>query len=503
MATPQPGQMYQPSGAAEITQDFLDDIYLAAVANGNPTPPTQPGTDWHALGVAFGNGMLIQYANLRIAEDNGDITSAQGASLEDKRIAFGLAEVKPSPSTGKVRVRVNGSSTIPDRRQMLLPSGLRIMASGTQPVVDKSEIDVIALDVGALTNAKGGTKVSFVSPPLNVQAEATVSTFFPLTGGVDSETDARKRQRLLNRLRYQPGGGNWAGLRDAATAALASIQDACVYPALGGPSSAKTVLTKAYDPENLDFSRAPNSAQVSYVRAAIQAANASENEQVVQAAADQDVNLSLLATLPASSLSGGDGSGWSDSQPWPQLDPGDGGRVTISAVTDSLNITVTAQSVTAPIVGQSRIAWWSSVDRQFRSFTIVAAGGSPGARTLTLDKPMADSSGASPQVGDYISPAAERIGDYGAKWVELMGELGPGENTTDPNRLPRALRHPYVSAGPDSSLSFVLLRKLSDQFNEITNLAYSYRSATAPSVPASVNLPPNVLRLVRFAIYQG
>ena len=504
MPTPQTGKLYQPAGVEEIIQDFKDDLYLAALANGNPAPPTQPGTDWHALAVAFGNGMLIHYANLRISEDNGDIASAQGAALEDKRISFGLPEVKASPSSGKIRVRVNGSSTIPDGRQLTLPSGLRCMVSGTQAVVDKSEIDVIAIDTGSATNAKPATKVKFVSPPLNVNEEATVSAAFPLTGGTDQETDARKRQRLLNRLRYQPGGGNWGGLRDLATASLASIQDAFIYPALGGPSSVKVALAKAYDPDNLDFSRAPNAAQTNYVRAAIQAANASQVEIVVQAVADQDCSVALLVTIPDSSLSGGNGTGWSDSVPWPQLVGGDNGVVTITGVTSATQITVSALTTTPPIAGQTRIAWWSRVDRKFRIFSITSVfAATPGAWNIVLDKPMADSSGASPQIGDFISPAAEKMTTYGAAWLSLMGALGPGENASD-SRLPRALRHPYQSIGPSSALSFVMLRQLSDLYSEMASIAYSTATVlTAPTVPASVATAPNVLRLLHFGIYKG
>lgn len=506
MATPQVGQLYKPSGAAEITQDFLDDLYLQAVANGNPVPPTQPGTDWYALGVAVGNTQLIQYANLQIAEDNGDILAATGPALEDKRIAYGLPPVLPSPSTGKIRVRVNGSSTIPDGRQILLPNGLRVKAAGSQPVVDKSEIDVIAIDTGTGTNAKGGTKVQFVSPPLNVQAEAEVSKSFPLVGGIDTEDEPHKRQRIKDRLRYQPGGGNWAGLRDIATSALASVPGAFIYPTLGGPSSVKTVLVKGYDPDNLDFSRAPNAAQVNFVRAAIQSANSSANEQIVQAVADQDVAVALIVTLPQSALSGGNGTGWSDSAPWPPLVVADVGRVIVTSAASTTTIRVNAHTTVSPVAGQTRIAWWSSADRQFRVFTITDLPGAAtsGSWDVTVDRPMTDSTGANPAAGDFISPAAERVLDYGKAWLAIMGTLGPGENTADPARLQngRGLRHPFVTSGPDSSLSFTLLRQLSDQFSEITSLAYSTGfDVSAPTVPATVDLPPNILRLTSFGIY--
>ncbi len=511
MATPQVGKLWTPSGAKEITDDFLEDLYLQAQANGVANPPTQPGTDWYALGVAVGNSGIMHYANQRIAEDNADVLTATGQKLEDKRVALGLPALNPAPASGKIRVRVNGSSTVEDGRQLTLPGGKRIKVVGTWTVFDKTEIDVVALDNGTATNAKAGTVATFVSPPLNVQKNTTVSTSFPLAGGFDVESEPAKRKRILDRLRYQPGGSNWAALRAIAIDAVPSLSGVYVYPALGGPSSAKVVLVKPPNRDLLDFSPVATTAMVNAARAAIQAANASENELIVQAVAATPLDMVLILQLPQSTLLGGNGLGWSDAVPWPQLTTLDSNVVSVTGIAagaSGLTITVSAQTTTPPVDGQTRIGWWSQNDFQFRVFTVVSHTGTAANWTLTLDRPLVDDTGAVVQVGNYISPAAERLADYGSFWFDQIAALGPGENTADVNRLPRALRHPYVAVESPSYPAFDQLKKLKDRFPEIVTAGYGTFSIVPtiaflppPSVPASVDLPPNIYQLRNFGIY--
>lgn len=504
--------MWQPSGAEEIKQDFLDDLFLCAQANGVADPPVEPGTDWDALATAVANGQLMQYANSRIAEDNTDVTTATGDKLEQKRDAYGVPVLNPMPSSGKIRVRVNGSGTIPSGRQLTLPNGLRLQTTGLSTVLDKEEIDVVAIDTGTATNAKAGTKVQFVSAPLNVQQEATVSTAFPLTGGLDVESEPAKRKRVKDRLKYQPDGSNWAALRDIAKRSLGSIRDAFVYPALGGPASCKVVLVKTANPSDLDFSQVPTDGQVSIARAAIQAANSSGDQIIVQAVAEQALDMVLIMSLPDSSLAGGNGLGWADQDPWPQLAGGDNNHVTVTAVDATANgtkITVSAQTATSPIAGQTRIAWWSPQDLQFRVFTVTVVTGSAGAWNLTLDLPLIDSTGALVAVGDYISPPSERIKDYGNEWLRQIYTLGPGENTADSARLPRSLRHPYVTVESPSYPAFDQLDALKAKFQEITTIGYgqflivpTVAFLDPPTVPIDVDTAPNIYAIQNFGIYK-
>jgi hypothetical protein len=175
--------------------------------------------------------------------------------------------------------------------------------------------------------------------------------------------------------------------------------------------------------------------------------------------------------------------------------------VQVIAVSDSRTIIVDSHESHGPVVGQTRIAWWSPVDRKFRTFLVTDKSGSSGAWTLELDRRLVADDGTEVAAGDYISPAAVNSDAYGKSWVNAMRRLGPGENTEDPSRLPRSLRHPYIVDESPSSLSFATLELFQDAHSEITDLGYGYRSASSPSLPASSGDPPNILVPRNFGIY--
>lgn len=492
------GKQYVPQNAEEIKRDIIDDLYLAARANGIDDPPTQPGTDWDILATALANALLIQYANIAIAEDSADPLSATGDDLDKIREADGLPEVEPSVSAGKVVLSVNGTATVPDGRELRWPNGKRGQVVGTfVGVTDGSEIDVVSIDTGTAMNLRAGEIVRFLSPPLNVEETAEVSTSEPITGGFDAEDDARKRTRILNRRRNKPAGFNWADAREIGLNSSPAIQDIFVYPALGGPASAKIVPVRKFDRDRNTYSRAPSAGTLELLRNELHSEAPTPMEIVVQAPADQDCPIALNLTLPDSTLAGGQGGGWLDADPWPD----DSQVATVTTVTSTTQIILDADDATAPIAGQTRIAWWSQVDKRFRVYTVIAQSGSAGAWTLTVDSPMVDSTGESVQAGDYISPGAENIEAYGDTWLDIMEALGPGENTADANRLPRAKRHPYSSEEAFNAITFDQLRRFAEKHPEITDAAYAYSPTTSPTVPATVSTAPNILRPTHFAIY--
>ena len=227
------------------------------------------------------------------------------------------------------------------------------------------------------------------------------------------------------------------------------------------------------------------------------------NQNVVQASVDQPADFTLLVEIPASALSGGNGSGWIDQVPWPALEVADGGNVAITAVTSDDVFTVDAATTTAPIDGQTHVAWWSSADRKFYTALVTSHTGSTGAWVLTLDRPLRGRGGTFPQVGDYVSPAATNSGKYGTSWVNLFRDLGPGENTADPNRMPRSLRRPFVTDEDRSSITTTALTSMVQRHPEITNIAFGYAPVTAPTVPGSVDTGPAVLVPRRFGVYES
>jgi len=505
--------LYQPT-PQELRDRFLRDARLGALDAGLAEPPTQPGSDWHLLSIATGNAALLSYANVNAAETAHSVLDAEGEDLDRIRNAEGLPVVEPRGSSGKIVVTIAGPTTIPSGTLFTLPNGLsgRTVGNVTNPA-DRAEIDAETVDAGTKTNLAGGATVRFVSPPANVATDALVSQAFPLRGGTDAETDARKRERILNARRNRPGGGNWGQLRQWALDIVGSVQDAYVMPALGGPGSAKVVPVRRYDEEFGDYSRVMGDVELQAVRSYIQSKMSIPQEIVVQFAADEAVDVTIKVTLPDSSLSGGNGRGWTDAAPWPPLASGDAAAIT--TVTSNDQITVDAATATSPIAGLTHVAWWSSVDRKFQTRLVTAVGGSAGAWVLTLESPLLDESGSGPLPGEYISPAAFNLEAYGTQWMKLLGLFGPGQNTTDSGRLPRASRHPYVTDEDPIGITNTTLAQWSNglrnpdtgeeilpPFPEITAFSQNYASVTAPTVPSSVADPPKILVPRHFALYQ-
>ena len=498
-----PGRIVVPTGAAQIRDDFLADVRLAAIDAGVTNPPVTPGSDWFVLGTGLANINLVLYANISINADQQNELTATGDQLDQIRAALGLPVVSPSPSSGNLTLTTTGVAvTIPDGTQFVLPNGLLGKSDGPQlmPARTDPDLRVVTIGVGSKTVFPAGTKVKLVSPPPGVYVDAKVSAARPLSGGQDKESDGRKRGRILNHRQNPPAGGNWGMLVENAMNALATLQQPFVFPSLGGPSSCKVVLVKGFDRAALDWSRTFSLTATQLVRQALQAADPSQDEVVVQSVASQPVDASVLINVPAASVSGGDGSGWTDATPWPSVTGFVYAR--ISVVTDSSHITTDAGTAVAPIAGQTHIAWWSSVDQKFSTRLITAVGGGAGAWTLTLDSPITDSLGNNPIVGEYLSPAATNLTNYGNAWLDALEAMGPGENTAASYLLPRALRHPFMTASWPSALNITQLMALRAAGPEIADAAWSYRSASAPTVPATVDLAPNVLTPRHFGVYQ-
>lgn len=463
--------------------------------------PTAPGSDGHILATAVANVQLLGFMNVNSAESAANALDATGEDLDRIREAEGLPEVQPSKAAGKIVITVSGATTIPGGTPGTLPNGLAFVTVGTVAnPADRQAIDVELVDAGSDGNLAGGSTVSFDAPPVNVASEAVVSEAFPLRGGSDGEDDARLRQRIINARRNRPAGGNWAQLRQWALEAVPSIQDAYVYPALGGPGSTKVVPVRPFDFDLNDYSRVLGDVELQSVRSFIQSKMPVPQEVVIQAAADEALDVTLKLALPASAQAGGNGQGWADPAPWP---PTPTQAVTITSVNAGNDqITVDAATSTSPLAGLTHVAWWSALDRKFYSRLVVAVSGSSGAWVLTLESPLLGVTGDGPAAGDYVSPAAFRLDDYAMQWMTVVGGFGPGENTTDSGRLPRAKRNPFLTDEDPAELTNETISRWSRNFAEISNFSLLYSNLTAPTVPTSVATAPNVLVPRKFAIYE-
>jgi hypothetical protein len=92
---------------------------------------------------------------------------------------------------------------------------------------------------------------------------------------------------------------------------------------------------------------------------------------------------------------------------------------------------------------------------------------------------------------------------YGETFRDLMAQLGAGENTDDANRIAdgRSLRHPLLSDTDPAHIGNTMFRKLQEKHPEIVDISSSNVTTSSPSVPSTVEDPPNVLVLDNFGIY--
>lgn len=495
--------LYQPSGAEELSQRFLRDVRLAASSVGDDEPPVGQGSDFWLTSQGIAGIGLQGFGNISLSEADQNVLTATDQALDNIRIGYGLPEVSASPGRGKLVITVSGVTTVPNGQAFLYPNGASGKVIGTYlNPADQSEINVECTESGTKGNLKAGQKVRFINPPINLVTEAVVSQGAPITGGTDKENDPRKRERILNVLRNKPAGGNWAYIRQVVLDSNGGVSDCFVYPALGGPSSVKVVPVKDFDIVNIDFSRTVSDSTLSAIRSQLQSLLPVEVQVVVQAAVSEFADATLKVTIPNSSQSGGNGSGWVDINPWPQLVGGDAGKVTLSSPSPTFSsFTISAQTATSPVAGISHIAWWSSADRKFYTGLIVSKSGTSGAWVVGLDRPLVDSTGAGPVSGDYVCPAAQNLFGYGKEWIETFRSFGPGENTAIASRLLRGKRHPAPAERAPHSITNSILKSITSKYPEITDFSLGYTLVTAPTVPSNTVTAPNILIPRRFAVY--
>lgn len=497
---------YTPQTRDEIRQQLLDDQEYLMLDAGVTDPPVGVGSDAYVRSDAIAGALLIGYANLDVARAQSVYWSATGTRLQEHRAALGVPEQSAIAARGRLKVSVSGDPVnLTTANQFTLANGfVGHVASAVVGVVDGQEVAVEMLTLGAGGNATGGSTVTWTSPPLGMGATATVSAIVPLTGGADAATDSQVQGAIRERIQGRPGSGNEAQLRELAKGAGVVVQECYVYPALGGPATCKVVPVKAIDPSVADWSRAHDSDALDRIRSAVQAGTRALPggtpigfEVVVQPPIDSPTNVALLATLQPAASAGGDGTGWANSTPWPPAHTTNV-RVTVSSVGGETQITVVADTATAPLDKSTQIGWWSPHDQAFHVFRVESHSGSSGAWVLTVDRSMTDSLGNPPSVGDYISPASVGMMAYGDSVRAAVGDLAPGENKAGDVR---AQRIPGALEGASASLDDALLFRVKVENPEIVTLGYGYRSQTTPTVPGDVETAPYVLTLSNLGIY--
>lgn len=129
--------------------------------------------------------------------------------------SYGRIQPASSSGTSALAVTSTGVATVTTTDYLQDTAGLRYAPTGTTNWVGAStqNISVEAIDTGYATNLETGDTLDFISPPANINQEATLVA--DLDGGRDLQTNTEGSAACLDYLRAPNISGNWPEWRRA------------------------------------------------------------------------------------------------------------------------------------------------------------------------------------------------------------------------------------------------------------------------------------------------
>lgn len=491
----------------QIRGDYTRTIAAGLVDIGIPNPNVSEGTlDYlrgDALG-AFGEdiGNLVQIkANASLPD-----TAGKNDPEELYRIARIIKKsLRPAgPSRGKVILETTTDVAvgIPSGAQLIDDSGLTFEVAVPGPYSNGDEITCNSVDTGESTNIEAGKTLRWVNPPPFVVKTAIVASGGFLYG-VNQEDIEGLRARVIDHYANPPGGGNWAQVVEVAERSSYASR-AFVYPAVYGGNTMHVCVVRA--PTATNKSRSIDQATIDqFIAPNVIGEFPTFADIVVTSANDYPVDVSFSMNLPLSRLASppGPGGGWLDANPWPKpYTPN--GYASVISVTNSAEFVVRAYGT--PVVG-SRIVYISPVDFYIyhgivQSFSRDNPGLFPNDWRIVVDTPFLSVRATSTalQVGDWVSPDAERFDAYVAAVLDTFASLGPAEKTTLPGLLPRALRKPPKVYKYPADVGSYALRQLILSGDEVLDTSFLVAPTTTP-VESTYRVAPKISIPRKLAFY--
>jgi uncharacterized phage protein gp47/JayE len=493
----------------DVRNDVLRTIKNGLIALGIPNPNVGPNSDYFLTATALGNEIAVGLANITISVDQNMPDTATGDGLDRWLKIVGLARRPAIGSFGAVTISVSVASTLVVTGMQLVDAvGLRYQVTVGGSYANGAPIPVAAIDTGKATNHANGETLTWVTAPAFAASTVSVGTTGGtdgLTGGFDSEVgiDEPPRARLISDLQNPPKGGNSADVILWCLQSSPVVQAAWCYPALLGPGT--TFAAVAAQPQTtVPLSATSKSRQLSAtlmtgtVQPYVQGQLPEHVFSVIASVVDQSVDVAIQLALPSAPTASppGPGGGWLDGTPWPSS-LGGTAACAVTAVTNSTQFTVNA--TTAPQDGVSHIAWLSpstgTSPWALFTATVVSHSGSSGAYVITIDTPMPGIAN-----GNFIWPQATQQVNYINALLLAFSLMGPGEWTSNAAIKARAFRHPSPTQSWPYSLGAQQLKLVINAGPEVLDAQYIFRSATTPTVPASVTVNTSTGALTSAAV---
>ena len=480
-----------------MTPDQIRDSFLSVIKNGLfdlgiEDANVSQGSDYWVMAEALGAQMSQLFNYALVVRDAAMPDSATGADLDRQLATFGLTRRVAGGSAGSIKFSTDFTTFVPTGAELTSNSGQRYEVTLGGSYSDGGIIPIAALDVGTATNLEVTEVLTWASAPFGSGPTANLNT--ALVNGVDAETDEVARARLLELLSNPPAAGNWSWIVRYCEALDPAIMKSFVYPANNGPSTVHVALMA--EPAESSKSREIDSIKMSQTLIPNIVGSMPEYvETVVTTVNDVPADVSFEITLPlatptSSPITGpGNGTGWIDAAPWPQVNGTTHFFCPVTAVFSNQQFTISSPSGIAPSAGVTRISWIDRSTWTVKTARVQSYIGSV-QFTLTTDLPFVGIS-----VGDWIFPAAVQMQNYVDAALEAFRQMGPGQKL-DIGAFPIGARKPLQQDSFPSTIAGPMLKYINESGEEVQTTEFYYRSTQTPAVEsdstANIILVPQV-----------
>jgi hypothetical protein len=530
-----------------ILNSMLQTYVALMTANGYPQVMPDPGSEVYVRFLAIAQQQAVMYNILQQQIDARLVDTATGDDLDRVLNQYGLQRKPSTSSEGFIQLISTASQTLVVGMLLSSTNSLQYQVATSGVYAPNANVPVISVDQGSDTNLGIGIILTWENPLPLMQTTSPVSV--ALTGGSDQETDAQARTRLIETIQNPPQAGNAQQMINLSTSVDPLVQAGFLYSNYAGAGTQLIALvgyqtdgyyigrdiphllsdnialgsggdTSPYNAFSVNYgNNLANDASIIY--GTLPAGVANPWATVVTTVNNIASSLTFLLNLPnpIGSPVNGVGGGWLNYSGYTWPNP-DGTYVSnncqVTAVTDSLHITVQAASVahsnnktTYPIAGQTLINWinrsgvanngWQIVTAK----VLVATDNGNDTWSITLDTPLTTGGVADyygnlqVAIGDYIFPASVNAQNYLDTVMLSFANLGPGQVTSLIGlQAIGANRQPSASAGFSYYVDGQFTQALSANNPEIYSAQYLYNStganAPTPTTPPQIYIPQNI-----------
>lgn len=485
----------------EVLAQLLTDIKYAYDRIG-VTANVAKGSELYERMKVIAGRISIAINNNRLSLADISPLDATGDALIELAKTYGVTKRPAASAQGLVQVFLPVAVqpiTIPKDYICTSPTGIQYKTTSSNVVNREDYIQVIAVSGGADTDAEVGDVLTWDSAAIGYLEQTCIVGPGGIEGGADEDDEETLRSRFLRRLRSPSVGGNTAQVVEWAETASASVDQAFCYMAVRGPSTYDVAIVRNEE------DRALNDTIVNTVANYILARMPGSAKLNATSVYEEQLDVTIDMSLPLPVNAGGAGGGWRDAAPWPS--DADSVLATVTDIPTAYGGTLAANTIEVdstsadpPVVGK-RFGIWDYGNEEMKEFTIKTVGGGTGAYLIGVDTGQSNALSFI-EIGMRCSAGAVNLKAYASEFHQAMLLLGPGEKTSNVDKLPQGRRYPPPDVEAPSALTSLQLTAVQNSHAEVSDMVYAARLETGtanarytPSIPATEADEPRILTL--------